>query len=146
MKRKSLVLVALVASALLLIPIAVAQEQPYGNESNETGRENWTDNRTEVDLENTSHYIARVGTFVVGEDPTDPGVGPIFVGLLVGLMGLTVLGQSRAGLIASVTMGVVTVGALSAPQGAGFLPRWLYGTVVLLVALVAGIIYVRMMR
>jgi len=82
----------------------------------------------------------------VGEDPTDPGVGPIFVGLMVGTMGLTVLGQSRAGLVSSSTMAVVTIAALSAPQGAGLLPRWLYGTVVMLIALIAGIIYVRMMQ
>lgn len=144
--RREVVLMVLVVSAVLLVPVAAAQDVPYGGENNTTGNENWTDGHTKADLENVSHYVALVGTFVVGEDPSDPGVGPIFIGLLVGLMGITMLGQSRAGLTASTTMAVVAFGALSAPQGAGFLPRWLYGTVALLIAMIAGVIYVRMMR
>lgn len=123
-----------------------AQEQPYGDANNTTGRENWTDGHQDVTLVNVTHYISRVGTFVVGNDPSDPGVGPIFVGLIVGAMALQLIGQSRSGLVASGTMAVVTIAALSAPAGAGLLPRWLYGSVVMLIALVAGVIYVRMMR
>jgi hypothetical protein len=136
--------------ALLLLSLAAgaaaAQEEPYANETNDTGLDNWTQNRTQVDVVNVSHYISRVGTFVVGRHPGDPGIGPMFVGMMVAVMGVTVLGQSKAGLVAGGTMGVFTVAALSAPLGAGLLPRWLYGVVVMLIAFVVGVVYIRVMR
>jgi len=145
MNKKNLLFVA----AILLAACAGAAagaEVPYGGESNETGEENWTEGHEEVTLSNMTHYISRIGTFVVGDDPTDPGVGPIFVGLIIGAMSIQLMGQSRTGLIASGTMAVFAIAALSAPLGAGFLPRWLYGSVVMLIALIAGVVYIRMMR
>jgi len=145
MKKKNLLFVAAVLLAACAGAVAGA-EQPYGNESNETGYDQWTEGSEDVTLTNVTHYVSRVGTLVVGDDPTDPGVGPIFVGLIIGAMSIQLMGQSRTGLIASGTMAVFTIAALSAPLGAGFLPRWLYGSVVMLIALIAGVVYVRMMR
>jgi hypothetical protein len=59
---------------------------------------------------------------------------------------VVLLGTSRSGLIASGTMSVLVAAGLAAPSGAGLLPRWLYGVVVMLVALVAGVLYVRTVR
>jgi len=143
---KRIVILGVLLASVLFAGVAVAQEQPYGDKNNTTGREHWTDGHDEVTLENVTHYVSRVGTFVVGNDPTDPGIGPIFVGLIVGAMSIQLIGQSRPGLVASGTMAVLTVAALSAPAGTALLPRWLYGTAVLLMALIAGVIYIRMMR
>lgn len=145
MNKKKLLFVAAVLLAAAVGAVAGA-EQPYGNQSNDTVEENWTEGHEEPTLTNMTHYVSRIGTFVVGDDPTDPGIGPIFVGLIVGAMSIQLMGQSRTGLIASGTMAVFAIAALSAPLGAGFLPRWLYGSVVMLIALIAGVVYVRMMR
>jgi hypothetical protein len=146
MRRAVAVLLALSCLGLLLAPAAAQQEEPYAGESNDTGRANWTDGHENVTMRNTTHYLARVGVFVVGDSPSDPGAGPLFVGLVVAGMAVTVLGQSRAGLVASGSMGVVTVAALSAVGGAELLPRWLYGTVVMALGLVLAAVYIRVMR
>jgi hypothetical protein len=144
-KRAVLALVVCLAS-LSMLGAAVAQEQPYNNSSGNTSIDNWTEGHETVDLENVTHYVSRVGTFVIGDAPGDAGAGPVFVGILVGALAVSAMGTSRAGLVASGTMAVIVVAGLSAPLGAGLLPSWLYGTVVLIVALVAGVLYIRMVR
>jgi hypothetical protein len=131
----------LVIASLVLLPAvmglgAADPELPY-NDSTPQGTEydNWTENRTEPDLVNVSHYVSRLGPAVVGGVPGDAGSGGLALGLAVSAFGLLYLGQSRAGVVASGTLAVLTVAALSAPGGAGLLPRWLYGVAVMLVAL-----------
>jgi hypothetical protein len=143
--RALLALVVCLAS-LSMLGAAVAQEKPYQNESNDTSLQNWTDGHRDVDLENVTHYVSRVGTFIIGDDPNDGGVGPIFAGILVGALAVAAMGTSRAGLVASGTMAVVVTAGLAGPLGAGLLPGWLYGVMVMLIALIAGVVYIRMMR
>jgi hypothetical protein len=144
----ALVALSLVTGGLAMtgVGVADAQEQPYGNETANASDDGWTEGHRDVTLANVTHYVSRVGTFFVGEDPSDAGVGPIFTGLVVGVFSVVLLGTSRSGLIASGTMSVLVAAGLAAPSGAGLLPRWLYGVVVMLVALVAGVLYVRTVR
>ncbi|MDR9411903.1 MAG: hypothetical protein RI531_04620 [Haloferacaceae archaeon] len=126
--------------------IAISQTQPYNNSDANVTHDEWTDGHEDVTIQNVSHYFSRIGTFIIGDDPNDPGAGPLFTGLLVAGFGILVMGTSQAGLVASGTMAVIVVAALSAPAGTGFLPPWLYGVIVLVIAFVAGVIYVRMVR
>jgi len=124
--------------------IAISQTQPYNNSDANVTHDEWTDGHEEVTIQNVSHYISRVGTFIIGSDPNDPGAGPLFTGLLVAGFGILVMGTSQAGLVASGTMAVIVVAVLSA--GTGLLPPWLYGVIVLMIAFVGGVIYVRAVR
>lgn len=141
--RLRALLVVLAVSVLLAAPVA-AQERPYENESNETGWDDWTEGHEDPTMANATHYVSRVGSFFVGEDPDDPGLGPILVGIISGLYVLTLLGQNKAGVIASGTSGVIVIAALSAAGGAGLMPRWVYGVVMMAVSLVLAVMFVRL--
>lgn len=146
MRGRALVIASCVFALLALAPspAAAQAEQPYNTSDGNVSHGNWTDGHEDVTVENVSHYVSRVGTFVVGEDPDDPGAGPIVTGLIVGLVAVSAMGTSRSGLVASGTMAVVVAGVLSTQ--AMMLPKWLYGAILLLISLVAGILYVRSLR
>ncbi|WP_136602219.1 hypothetical protein [Salinigranum halophilum] len=146
--KQALVALSVVLLGLLALGGAAgvsAQEVPYNN-STSTPDGNWTDDHGDVTLTNVSHYVSRVSSFVVGNDPADAGVGAIFMGVVVGAISVSALGTSRAGLVASGTMTVLVTATLAAPLGAGFMPSWLFGVVVALIGLVAGVIFIRMLR
>ena len=148
------IIIALIVLVLILASgIAVGQSGesdnrtvPYEEWDDNVTHQNWTDDREDPTLSNATHYLTRVGTFVIGDDPNDPGVGPIFTGVLVGAFFMSVLGTSRSGVVASGTMGIMVIAALSTSTGAGLLPRWVYGVAILLIGMAAGIIYTRMIR
>jgi hypothetical protein len=144
MTRARLLAASCLLLCALLAPAAAAQAEPYGNETATANDDDWTDDRSTVDLVNVSHYVSRVGTFVVGSDPGDPGAGPLLTGLLALGLSLATLGTSRAGVVASGAAGIVVVAALA--DGAGLLPGWLYGVAVLTVALLGAGIYTRLLR
>jgi hypothetical protein len=137
-------ILASVGLAVLAGGVADAQTVPYGNESADEGRDGWTDGREEWDARNVAHYVSRVTGFFVGDVPGDPGAGPLLVGLMASGVVVSQMGTSRAGYVAGGTMGVLTAAALSG--AAALLPYWAYGVVMMIVAFVCGVVYIRMVR
>jgi len=145
--RSAIFAIAFCAAALVLLaPAAAAGNRTvlYNNSTGTLTYGNWTDGHANVTIENLSNYVSRIGPFVIGENPSDSGAGPIITGLMVGMFALAVLGRSRSGFIASGTMAVVVFAALSLQ--AALLPRWVYGTAIMLMAFIAGVIYIRVVR
>lgn len=139
-----------IAAALLLVFAAsfvgaAAEEtprKPYGDHDGNVSYVDWTEDREEVTVENVTHYVSRVGAFVIGDDPEDPTTGAIFTGLLVTFFSLGVVGTSRAGLTASCTMGIAVAALLS--DGIGLFPRWVYGVLVMLLGLIVAVVALRL--
>ena len=136
----------LVALAVLSMATAgAAQTTPIYNDSNsDIDQDGWMDGATTPTFSNTTHYLSLVGTFVVGEDPSNPASGPVVGGLVFGLVAVGATGTSRTGLVGGGVVAVFSAAALS--QGANLAPSWVYGLVMMLVAFIGASLYIGMIR
>lgn len=129
---------------LLATPAVAQQVTPIYNGSGTPDNDSWLDNRTDPTADNVTNFLTRVGTFVIGDVDGDAAAGPLFTGLLVGLLVIGLAGTTRTGLVGGGMIGVITTAVLS--ESAGVLPEWAYGVTVMIIGLVVGIVYIRMMR
>lgn len=157
--------VAVVLAALLLVGLGLAglaapadaapptptqnvtDKAPYyADNTSDVANESWMDGHEEPTLANVTHYLARVGGFVVGEQSLAgaPGsAGPLLTGfVLLGLVGGAAIGGG-IGAAGGVALTVAVVGVLA---GAALLPQWLYAVVLIGVALVATAALLRLLR
>jgi hypothetical protein len=131
---------------LLALSLAAgpAAGQIYEDESADIDDQSWVAGVEDMTSGNVGQMLGRVGSFVIGEDPNDPVIGPLTAGIIFGFFAVGILGTSRTGLVGGGTLGVATAAVLS--QSAGVAPTWVYGVVMVLVGLVASSIYIRMLR
>lgn len=148
-KRLTLVVLALVAfsvAAPAALGVAAAQEDgPYGNDTNTTNStDGWMDDADDTTVDSIAGMLSRVGTFVVGNNPSNPMVGPALTGLLVAGIMVGLVGSSRGGVVAGGVTGVATLAVLA--EGTGMVPTWVYGGAVILLGLMAAAVGRRLMQ
>jgi len=145
MKARTIALLVLVVSSLGMAPFAAAQaEEPYSNETVDAEEDQWMEGVDAPSVESVAHMLSRVGTFVVGSDPSDPGLAPLISSIVVVGVVLGAVGTTRAGVVASGVMGITTLSVLSI--GGGLLPEWIYGTAVIALAVMAVSVINRFLR
>lgn len=141
MKRHAIVILILATLASGLIPVAAGQTTPvYNNTSNVSEvQESWLDGRQSPTLDNISSHVARGVPFVIAGDP-EPNAW--IMAILVGVLVVSAVGVGGTGLTAGLVAMAVTGLAIST-TGA---PEWIEASVVVLIGLLAGVIYLRMRR
>lgn len=148
-RRVTAAAAVLLAATALLLPAAAGTAVAQNNTSlyNQTPAadgEVWLEGREDPDISNVTGMLGRLGTFVVGHDPSDPGAGPIITGMLVAGVVIGIGGTNRAGVTAGAVLGIAAIAVLS--QGAGLFPFWLYGATMIVIGLVAAALVVRYLQ
>jgi hypothetical protein len=145
MNRKIAYLVVIAGVLALAVgPAMAAQDGPYGTETPGNSTEGWMDDVNDTSIGTISGMLGRVGTFVVGNNPSNPMVGPALTGMLVGGIMVGLVGSSRAGVIAGGVTGVATLAVLS--EGTGMLPTWVNGVAVILLGVMAAAVGRRLLQ
>lgn len=118
----------------------------YNNSSTAVANESWTEGHEEPTLANFTHYLTRVGGFVIGDGGSAQGGGSansMIVGLLfMGAFGAVAVG-GRFGSVGGVVMGTAAIGGLAT---ASIIPTWLYPVVLFAVGGIASIVAIRTFR
>jgi hypothetical protein len=141
----SALLVSLLAASVV-VPTAAGQSTPapyYNNSTTDVPNETWMDGREDATLDNTTHYLTRVVSFVIGGGVGAQGggaAGPLVAGLSVFGVVLGVVARGRTG---SVGGGVMAIVAAAALVSAGFAPTWMYAVVVIALGLVLAGVFIR---
>lgn len=116
----------------------------YNGTTPDVNNESWTQNRTDVTTDNTTAYIVRVGTFVIGSETNQSSVaGSLLTGLLVFGFIITVLGSSKAGVVAGGAIGLTTAFTLVEVNIA---PLWIYVLALAITGLLVTAVYIRITR
>lgn len=138
--------IAVLTLALLgFVEASQAQTTPiYNNTTPTVDNSSWIQGNENVTIDSFGTMLTRIGTFVIGD--TESGDGPLFTGLLVAGLIIGITGTSRVGMVAGGMLGVLTAAALTAEQGIGIGPPWLYGTIVMVLGLITAVVYIRMVR
>lgn len=118
----------------------------YGNETTEVDNESWTTDHREPTLANWTHYITRIGSFVVGDGGDAQGGGSanaLIIGLLFlgAFVGVAVRGQ--VGTVAGAVLGVIGIAGLVATA---VVPGWLYPVVLFILGAVLSVVAIRLWR
>lgn len=146
MKRKTALVVVLVLFVLPSIVGAAAalnnsSADYYENTSTSVNNSSWTAGRGDATLNNTIHYLTRVGTFVIGTD--SGGLGALLTGLVVFGGVLSASSGKRLGIVGGAVAGVATIFAL---QASGLAPVWLYALGLGALGVVVAVILLRASR
>jgi len=144
MKLKKKLIAAVTAALVAVGPASADPDEPYNNTTVDPNADSWMDGIGPPSIESFAQMLSRIGAFVVGTDPSDPGLGPLLTALMVGGVVLGLVGTSRSGAVASATVGVTTLAVLT--LGAGMVPTWLYGSVVVILGLMATAVFLRLVR
>lgn len=151
-RRVRWLLAALLAlSALAVTGVAtganVSDKAPYyDNQSDQVRNETWMDNRTEPTLDNTTHYLTRVGGFVIGQQPAQGGVGPAGVMLLSLVLFGSFVGLSEGRSVGPIGGAVLAVALASGVATVGLAPHWIYAVVIMGLGLVLAAVAIRIFR
>lgn len=108
----------------------------YENQSTMVDNESWMDGRTEPTLDNQTHYLTRMSSFVIGERQAQGGgwAGILLTAIVaLGVMiGATV--GANLGLVGGATLSVISIRAL---VGAGLAPPWIMAVALILLGIAA---------
>lgn len=157
MKRSIIILVGLLAlvaalsasssAAPITTTINASDKAPYySNESVNVDNESWMAGNHRPTLENTTNFLTRIGSFVVGTQPgssSDEAAGALIVGLLFMGMVLGAIGPNDIGFVAGSVAGTVTIAGLVV---GGFAPGWLWPVVLFIAGVGAFVAYLRVYR
>lgn len=99
----------------------------YDGESSDPGIDSWMEDRESPTLDNVTHYLTRVGGFIVGSGESAQGgagaAGAMIFGLIVfgAFIGTTV--GTNVGPVGGVTIAVIAAAGLTS---VGLVPTWMY--------------------
>jgi hypothetical protein len=119
---------------------AAPNESLYNGTSPVVNNGSWMEGREDPTIDNTTNYLTRIGTFVIGKKSVN-STGPLLTGLFVFFIVFSITSYSRVGTAAGAVLGVTAFAVLST---VGLAPEWLYGITLLALAVLAGVIYIRM--
>lgn len=132
-----LVAIGLIASSAGAVNNTTAN--PYNNTTPVVDNGSWMQGREDPTLDNSTHFVTRIGTFILGNNGGS-AVGSLLIGLLVmGFIGAAA-GGSRFGVVAGAVIGMAAVAGL---VEAGFAPVWTYGVLLFILGILATIVWRR---
>lgn len=119
----------------------------YANVTPTVQNQTWMEGHQDPTLHNTTGFLTRIGTFIIGSGPSAPGAQGA-TGSLV--MGLVVFGSivyassgSRTGFVGG---GVIAITVIVGLYSANLAPLWVYAVALMLIALVGAIAIKRVFR
>lgn len=139
--------VATVVLATVLAGPATAATPPntspyYNNTNHSVNNETWLGNSSEPTLDSVVHLLTRIGTFVIAGGESG-AVGTVLTGILVFAAVVGAVGPSQPGAVGGAVLGIATIAGLSV---SGLVAPWVWGLVVLAVALVCVTVVIRLLR
>lgn len=156
MKRVVMITCGLLVALAALSTPAVAQTNNttnisekapyYADENAQVDNESWLEGNRNATLENTTTWVTRLGSFVIGTKPgssQDEAAGALLVGLLMFGLVLGSIGPNRVGFVAGSTMGSATIAGLVI---SGLAPEWLWAVVLFVIGIVATAAFFRVYR
>lgn len=115
----------------------------YENQSADVQNETYMEDRKNATLDNVTHFITRIGTFVIGSGQAQGGVGPIS-SWIIALLGfgvfLAAIVGTDVGPVGGATLGLAAAAGLA---GAAIAPIWIYGLGVFVVGIVVATAFIR---
>jgi hypothetical protein len=145
----ALTLLALVAVPAVGTPTPtpnVSERAPYYADNNSiVDNQAWMDDRQDPTLDNVTHYLTRVGGFVIGSE-TSGGGGAAGVLALALVLGGIVLGTFVGNGVGPVGGGVLGLVGVAGLAGAGLMPTWLFATALFGIGLVLTAAVIRVLR
>lgn len=115
----------------------------YNNTTTVVGNASWMAGHEDATLANTTHFLTRLATFVIGDGGSGAAAGTLFTGLIIfGVVGAMTAG-SRPGMVGGAVLGVGSIAGLVA---AGFAPQWLYAVVLFVLGIIGTAVYRRATR
>lgn len=112
------------------------------NETATVDESGWMGDNTNVSAESVADFVGRVGSYVVGSDPSNPAAGAVLTGLLVGFLALNIVGTARAGVVGGAVAAVAVIALLS--DSLALAPTWLYPVALMIVGVIAAVVYNRL--
>ena len=112
----------------------------YNNSTTEIGNASWMEDREDPTLGNTSHFISRIATTILGSGDLGAGANALLSGLLVSGLFVGAIGRSRTGVVGGATMGILVAAGLTA---AGYAPTWVYGVLLAVVGIIVATVLIR---
>jgi hypothetical protein len=117
----------------------------YEDETAEVDNRSWTYGHRAPTLANVTHYLTRVGTFIVGNEPAQGGgyAGPL---ILMLVFGGGILGSIAGTGVGPIGGAVLLVTGSAGLVGINLAPVWLYPVVIIIVGGIATMITLRAIR
>lgn len=126
----------------------ISDVAPYyeDNSTSEVRNESWMANRQSPTLDNTTHYLTRVGGFVIGSAPAQGGVGPAGIMLLSLTLFGAFIGAGEGRTLGPIGGSVLAVVLASSVATIGLAPHWIYAVMVFALGLVLAAVSMRLFR
>lgn len=126
----------------------VSEKAPYYNGTTpDVNNESWMAGREDPSLDNVTHFVTRLGPFVIGSGTTAQGgvgmAGPMVLGLVVAGLLLAGGANPRVGVVGGAVLFMGSVGALAT---VGLFPSWLYAVALFSIGLVSATVLIRALR
>lgn len=127
---------------------SVGEKAPfYENATADPNNESWMAGHENPSLTNVTHYVTRLGGFVIGSGVEAQGgvgmAGPMLLGLVVAGALLSAGASPRVGVVGGSVLFVASVAVLATT---GLLPTWLYAIALFAIGLVAATVLIRLVR
>lgn len=119
---------------------------PYYNSTTPAvDNQSWTHGHREPTLQNVTHYLTRVGGFVVGDQPAQGGgfAGPL---ILMLVLGGAFVGSTLGGGVGPVGGSVLFVTGVSGLVTANVAPAWSYPVIIFVFGAIVSMVVIRTFR
>lgn len=149
--RRAILIVAVLAClvsgmAVGLFAGGAGAQNPYYNNTtvdNDTANVSvWLEGREEATLDNVTHVLTWVSTFVIGERP-EGGVRALLTAILLLGVFLGFIAGGRIGTVGGASIGLGALGGLAL---AGVVPFWLYAMSLFALGVVLAAVTIRALR
>lgn len=158
-RRTALLVTVLLSSALLVLvggmPAAAQDNNTtnisdvapyYANNTSDVANESWMHGHEAPTLANFSHYLTRVGGFIVGNGGQAQGGGSM-QGLILGLIIMaSFVGIAVGPGVGGVGGAVLAVIGVAGLVSAALVPGWLYPVVLFVVGAILAVVVIRAYR